>query len=145
MKKFLLLSLLIFFFINTYAQLDGLVEGIDYRIVDKAPIANGCNPDWSNEELKVCFTNQITKQLLSKIDISFLENQNLGKGTYSVNVFFTINKKGKVKGVRTEFQNEKIAKYIKNVVKLIDKVKPAYLDNKPVDVKYLIPIRFNIE
>lgn len=142
MKIKKLIFVLILFSFGMNAQQD---EEFDIILVDIPPIASECNPDMSNAELRNCLQRTITKKIVSNINFSIIENERLPSGEYRILAFFSINKKGKIKIKKTNFDNKAINSEIKRVLRLIEKMKPAYLNEKPVTVKYSIPIRFNIE
>lgn len=127
---------------NVYSQDD---KSYDFKIVDVPPITSDCNPNMNNAELKTCFTKSVSTQIVNHINIDFLSKQGLDPGYYTVKVYFSIGKNGKVKKVKAEFQNEKIAKHFIDAVKSIRKMKPAYLDGKSVTINYMIPLKFKID
>ncbi|WP_029037003.1 hypothetical protein [Salinimicrobium xinjiangense] len=139
MKKIYLFLLGLFICTGTFAQ-DNIPEEI--KVVDKSPVARGCDPNASNPELKDCFTRVVTEQILSKINASYLQKHNLAPGMYKVHTTFSIDEKGKVQDVNANFEKTKIAKHFAKAVKSIARVEPAYIDNKPVKIFYAIPIKF---
>lgn len=143
MKKNLLLTLLITISFSLYSQEE---EAIAFVLADTPPITYDCDKNENDEELKICFVKSVTNQVVSKIDGSLLQNQGLNPDKYTIYASFTINKKGKVKKVKiSSFENEVISNEIEQAVKSIRKMTPAYLDGKPVNVNYTLPISFYVK
>lgn len=137
---FCFIGLLIF--TGTFAQ-----ENVpsEIKVVDKAPVARGCDPNVSNPRLKECFTRVVTEHIVSKINASYLQKHNLDPGIYTVHTTFSIDEKGKVQDVNANFEKSKIAKHFAKAVKSIARVEPAFIDNEPVKIFYAIPIKFVVE
>lgn len=94
---------------GTFSQENAPTE---IKVVDKSPIAQGCDPKASNPELKECFTRVVQDQIVRKINTSYLQNHNLPSGIYTVHTIFSIDVKGKVQDVKANFENTKIATYL---------------------------------
>lgn len=142
MKKIYMCFLGLFIYTGTYAQ-ENVPE--ELKVVDKAPVARGCDPNASNPELKECFTRVVAEQIVSKINASYLQKHNLAPGIYTVHTTFSIDVKGNVQDINANFENTKIAKHFIKAVKSIARVEPAYIDNEPVKVFYAIPLKFVVE
>lgn len=138
-KNLIFASLLFSFGMNAQNE-----EAIDLIFADIPPIASGCNPDMDDEELRNCLQMTITKNIVDNLNFDIIENQKLPSGNYKIWVFFDINKKGKIKIKNIDFDNKAINTEIERVLKLINTMTPAYYKEKPVTIKYVIPIKFNI-
>ena len=119
-------------------------EEIDIILADIPPIAFGCNPNMDDAELRNCLQITITKNIVDNLNFDIIENQKLPSGNYKIWAFFNINKRGKIKIKNIDFDNKAINTEIERVLKLINTMTPAYYNEKPVIIKYVIPIKFNI-
>lgn len=142
MRKIYMCFLGLFIYTGIFAQENAPEE---IKVVDKAPVARGCDPNASNPELKKCFTRVVTEQIVSKINASYLQKHNLAPGRYTVHTTFSIDLNGKVQDINASFENIKIAKHFTKAMKSIARVEPAYIDNEPVKVFYAIPFKFVVE
>lgn len=141
MKIVCISLLLLFLSSGTFAQADSS----EIRVVDKPPVARGCDPNADNPTLKDYFTRVVTEQIVKKIKPSYLRKHGLAPGLYTVYTTFSIDQKGRVQDVTAEFEVKKIAKHIATAVRSIAPVKPGYIDEEPVRIFYAIPIKFRIE
>ena len=142
MKKKILSLSIIMLCLGINAQEDKVY---DFKLVDVPPIHNKCNKALNNEELKLCFQQNITKEIVKNLNFKIIQSQGLAAGKYKIYSVFSINKKGKIKVGKIDIKNKEIAKEISRVLKTIKRMTPAYLDDKPVSVNYTIPLTFKIE
>ena len=143
-KRFLPILIMILISSSMNSQIKELEEGVDFKLVDKVPVAKGCNKNWSNEDLKICFTKYVSNTIVQNISNSFLQNQGLEPGSHRINVLFAIDEKGRVSDIRTDSDNRKIDNHLKKAVKSIKKMNPGILDGKAVKILYSLPIAFKI-
>ncbi|MCF4102842.1 energy transducer TonB [Gillisia sp. M10.2A] len=143
-KRFLAVLIMILISSSMNSQIKELEEGVDFKLVDKVPVANGCNKNWSNEDLRICFTKYVSNTIVQNVSNSFLQNQGLEPGSHRINVIFAIDEKGRISDIRTDSDNRKIDKHLIKAVKSIEKMDPGLLDGKAVKILYSLPIAFKI-
>ncbi|NJW51627.1 hypothetical protein [Salinimicrobium oceani] len=134
-----------FYFFIVSISLFAQQQEEEVKVVDTPPIARGCDPEADNAQLKACFTRIVSEQIVNKLNFSYIRKQDLKPGQYTVRTFFSIDSKGRVRDVRAEFPNQKIAKHFVRAVKSIATVEPAYLDGEPVKIFYTMPFKFGID
>lgn len=118
---------------------------IIYELIDKVPVAKGCDKTLDNELQKKCFMNYIATNLSSNFDTSKFKNIGLKPGKHRVIVNFYINKKVKISNIIVNNDNKIVVKETTKLFESFKIISAGYNNGKPVNVKYAIPISFIIE
>jgi len=142
MKRLLILGLLSLFSLNIAAQEEKpqLIEELDIP-----PIISGCNSKVDKKEILICLQDRFSKLLIRNLNFSIFQKQNLPKGKYQINIFFKISKSAKITDIKVDYDNGEI---VNEIIRAIEKIKiknPGIINEKPVGVKYSIPIYFTLE
>ena len=111
-------------------------------ILEDAPVFPGCKG--SKEEMKNCFTVQITKFVSTKFDSNLATELNLSSGMQKIFVLFKIDSKGNVIDIQAKAPHKRLQEEAIRVVRLLPQMQPGKQRGKPVNVKYALPIAFMI-
>lgn len=112
--------------------------------VEIVPVFPGCETLSNNNDRKKCMSNEISKLISKRFDISIAETLNLN-GKQSIYVTFIVNKNGQITDVQVRAPHPRLEKEAKRVVNLIPKLSPGMQNDKPVNVMYSLPIVINVE
>jgi len=99
----------------------------------------------SNKDLKKVFTQKITSFVSSKFDTKIAQNLDLPEGKHKIYAIFTIDKKGNVVDIKVKAPHKKLEKHTLKIIKQLPQFIPGKQRNKPVKVKYTLPITFVVE
>lgn len=123
----------------------GVTEEIIYDIdkVAVAPIYPGCEKYSDNEERIACFSSKINRLVSKKFNAGLGEEYGL-KGLQRIHVQFEVGKDGIIDEVKVRAPHPALEKEARRVVKKFPGMKPGKIGNKPVKVKYVLPITFKI-
>ncbi|MGY5355230.1 energy transducer TonB [Wenyingzhuangia sp. IMCC45467] len=125
---------------------DAGVETIPFMSVDNIPVFPGCEKYINNnEKSKKCFNKNMAKFFGKNFDLGIAEELNL-YGMQKINCQFIINSKGEISpDIQTTKTHPELAKEIKDVIKKLPKMIPAKQNGKPVNLIYMLPVRFHAE
>jgi protein TonB len=140
MKKIIVIFLLISF--CGFSQ-DEKIDIVPFTAIEEVPIFPGCNGD--NLSRKKCMQNKMTKHILKKFNIKVAQRLDLSPGRKRISVQFKINKSGIVEDIRVRAPHPKLEKEAIRVIKLLPQMIPGKQKGKPVNVRYNLPITFNVE
>ena len=116
-----------------------------FREIDEFPVYSGCKPSLSNQSLKQCMNKKVIRLISENFSTKIATDVGLGPGRKRIFVNFTINKTGEIEGIIARGPHPALEKEAKRVIGLIPKFdKPGYYGKDPVNVKYSIPIVFQI-
>lgn len=91
-----------------------------------------------------CLNRFMQKHIRRKYNTDVGGDQ-IEEGKYRVYCFFTISKTGEPTDIKVFSTYDVLEKEGERVVKLLPKTNPAIIDNKPVAIRYILPIVFSIE
>ncbi|WP_417291343.1 hypothetical protein [Corallibacter sp.] len=151
--KYVLLLFILIFSLSTFSQ-ETISESsikdpdeVPFAVIEKVPVYKGCNKKSSNVEIKKCFNDKINSFIASNF------NTNLGrtldiedKSIVRINVFFKIDKTGKITQIEAKSEYPELNNEAKRVIRLIPQLEsPGYVRGKPVTVPYFLPIQFQVD
>ena len=116
-----------------------------YEIIDRSPIAKGCEENLTNNQLKKCFNMKLMEHIQKRFKPSRFNNIGLEKRKHKIIINFRVNKKGKAEVIEVKSSNETVKTELKKLIESLKIKKPGYNNEKPVEVKYTIPINFIAE
>ncbi len=99
----------------------------------------------STKDLKKVFTEKITTFVTSRFDTKMSQNLDLSEGKHKIVCQFTIDKNGYVIDIKVKAPHQKLEKHVLNILKQLPQFIPGEQRNKPVQVKYTLPITFVVE
>ncbi|CAL2082047.1 energy transducer TonB [Tenacibaculum sp. 190524A02b] len=129
-------------------------EGDDIELIDdpntytirnlqNAPVFRGC--EGLNEvEGRKCLERKIKKHVQRYFDADLAQDLGMRAGKYRISTQFIIDKDGQVKGLQIRVPHKKLEKEVKKVVTKLPKFTPGKQNNRPVKVKYTLPITFRV-
>lgn len=112
--------------------------------VQKTPIFRGCE-GLSEEENRKCFERKIQKHIQRYFNSEIAQDVGLGSGKYKIYTQFVIDKSGEISDIKVRAPHKRLEKETNKVVNKIPKFTPGKQNNKPVKVKYTLPISFQVE
>ncbi len=124
---------------------DDFIEDVPFAIIEDAPIYPGCEKKKEKEAMKKCFSDKISKFVARKFNGDLASVLRLSKGKQTIFVQFTITKTGEIEINGAKAAHKRLEKEGERVVGLLPKMSPGKQRGKPVNVKYMLPIRFNVE
>jgi len=118
------------------------VDDIDFIVIEEAPIFPGCE-DLTKEASKACFSKEISKFINKKFNTGIAEGLHLN-GKQKIWVEFKIDKTGIATDIRARASHKKLEKEAIRIVKKLPQMTPGKQRLKPVNVRYTLPITFQI-
>ncbi len=118
-------------------------EDVPFFIIEDAPVFPGC--EGTKEEMKACFSAKITKFVSRKFNAELASVLNLASGVQRISVIFKIDKQGNIVEIQARSPHKELQNEAIRVVKLLPQMEPGKQRNKPVNVKYSLPIAFKVE
>ena len=115
---------------------------VNFAVVEKVPVFPGCE-NLENREALACFNKQMQKHVLKHFNYPEDARKNNIQG--KVYVYFLINKDGDVVDVKTRGADEILQTEAKRIFSLLPKMKPGVQRGKAVNVRYAMPLSFNLD
>ncbi|WP_452223884.1 energy transducer TonB [Lacinutrix chionoecetis] len=119
-------------------------EPVNIMAVQKVPIYPGCESETNNDGRRKCLSDKLTRLIQKKFDRDLPSELGL-TGRQNIYVSFKINKLGEIEIIDTKANHKDLAKEANRVVGKIPTMQPGKNNDKPVEVSYLLPIKFNIQ
>lgn len=121
---------------------DPLVE--DFMSVQEKPIFPGCEKVKESKR-KACFEKKIRKYVSRKFNAELAPKLGLSSGKKRIAVEFLITKTGEIEITNSSAPHKALEKEGRRVVNKLPKMIPGKQNGKEVNVKYILPIIFNVE
>ena len=128
---------------NNRDEIHEEIENISFSAVKETPIYPGCEKLGTNDERKSCTSNKIKEFIDDRFDTTIGKGLGLS-GIKRVFIMFTINKKGKIEDISIRSPHPKITQESERVIALIPKMQPGKQNDKVVNVKYMLPYKFEV-
>jgi protein TonB len=93
---------------------------------------------------EICFNKMMQKHVNKYFDIDLATNIGLREGKHRIYVQFVINKNGDIVDVHSNATHPRLKKEAEKVVKKLPKMIPGKQRTQNVNVKYNLPINFNV-
>jgi len=116
---------------------------VPFSVIENVPVFPGCKG--TNAQLKKCMSDKITKHVGRKFNVDLAQDLGLSAGKKRISVQFKIDKNGNITDVRARAPHPRLQKEAIRIIKLLPKMQPGKQRNKPVTVRYNLPIVFNVE
>lgn len=118
-------------------------EDVPFLVVEEAPVFPGCSG--TRDELRSCLEKNIKKHINRKFDVGLAQDLGLSTGKKRIFVVFKIDNTGKISDVITRAPHPKLELEAERVVRLLPKMKGGRQGNRPVGVRYAVPISFEVQ
>ena len=119
------------------------IENVALDKVGKSPIYPGCTGE--NSELKRCLSQNIAELVSNEFNIDLAQNLDLKSGKHRISVQFIIDKNGNTVVIKVRAPHPDLKAETIRIIKLLPKMQPGKQDDKAVNVRYNLPIVFNVE
>lgn len=123
---------------------DLIVENVPFVLVQEAPIFPGCKGE-DKAVLRDCFVKKIQKHVNRKFDVGLAEELGLSPGRKRISVVFKIDERGMITDVMARAPHPRLEKEAERTIRSLPKMIPGKQHNKPVGVRYSMPITFSVE
>lgn len=115
---------------------------VDFVFIEEAPVYPGCEDEKGNKARKKCMSDKITRLVQKKFNGSDIASQYGLTGMQKIYVQFQIDKTGKVIDIKSQASHPKLGDEAERVVNKIPEMRPGVQFDKPVGVRYTLPIVF---
>lgn len=132
--------------LNSYVDVEAPdpKEDVPFLLIEDAPIYKGCE-GLSKKANKKCFIKSIQKFVINRFDVDLAQDLGLRAGTYRIFAQFVIGKNGKITNIKIKAPHHKLEKEVSRIIKKMPQFTPGMQRKVPVNVKFTLPISFNVE
>lgn len=113
-------------------------------MIEDAPIFKGCE-GLSKKENKICFDKKMKQFVQRNFNADIANEIGLSSGKYKIQTQFLIDDKGNVVDIKIRAPHNKLEKETNRLINKLPKFTPGKQRNKPVRVRYTLPIAFSVE
>lgn len=149
MRRFLFLTLF-FIVTTTFSQekVDSNSERpVEFMMIQNPPVYKDCESFNSISSKSKCSNKKLMEHIDNNFNNSVASNTDLEPGDYEVTVIFIVDKQGLVKNIETK--GNEYTPFVNEAIRLIKLVpqysSPGMQREKAVNVRYTVPILFNVE
>jgi len=128
--------------INVVNEDEDVAQDIPFAIIEDVPVYPGCKG--SKAAKKKCFGDKISLFVKRNFNSGIAQQLGLAPGIKKIFVQFIIDKNGVITNIRIRAPHKSLEKEALRVMKLLPKMKPGMQRNKPVGVRYALPIVFKV-
>ncbi|MDY8134112.1 VIT domain-containing protein [Aquimarina sp. 2201CG5-10] len=118
---------------------------VSFAVIEQIPVFPGCEPYTTEDERKNCFSQNIRSIVSRNFNTQIGTDLGLPLGVQRIYAMFTIDRKGKVNNILVRAPHPKLEKEVIRVLKKIPGMIPGKQRGRPVEVRYALPIVFNID
>lgn len=120
-----------------------VIEDVPFAIIEESPVFPGCVG--SKEDKKLCFSEKVSAHVHKHFNSELAQELGLSPGKQRIFVIFTVNKNGNITDVMARAPHKSLEKEAIRVIEMLPVMSPGKQRNRPVGVKYSLPITFNVE
>lgn len=120
------------------------VEDVPFILIEDAPIFKGCE-GLTKTENKICFDKQMKKFIKRNFDVDLANQIGLRSGKYKIYTQFLIDDKGNVVDIKIRAPHKRLEKETNKLINKLPKFTPGKQRNRPVSVRYTLPIAFSVQ
>jgi len=117
---------------------------VSMKFVSKVPVFKGCE-NLSEQESRKCFDKKINRLINRYFDTDLANELGLKKGKNKILTQFVIDKNGNVTDVQIRAPHVRLKKETQRIINKIPVFTPGENNGKPVNVRYTLPINFQVE
>lgn len=118
---------------------------VDFILVEEVPLYPGCEDEKGNEARKKCMSDKITRLVQKRFNGNDIASNYRLTGKQRIFVQFQIDKSGKISEIKTQAPHPKLGEEAERIINKIHDMKPGMQRDKPVSVRYTLPITFMAE
>lgn len=115
---------------------------IAYQFIEQAPEYPDCNTG-SKEDKYDCMRKAINKFINKKLNLP--SSVILTPRKYKIQTTFEIDEEGNIGKIEVRASRRELAEEITRLLELLPRLKPGYYKERPVRVKYALPITYEVE
>ncbi len=119
-------------------------ETVPFIMIQNAPIFKGCE-GLSKEDNKKCFDKKMNTFVQRNFDPELANEVGLNSGKYKIQTQFIIDNKGNVVDIKIRAPHNRLKKEMQQLIEKLPKFTPGLQRDKPVKVRYTLPISFQID
>ena len=123
---------------------DPIIETVPFINIENAPIFRGCE-GLSKEENKKCFDKKMNQFVQKNFDSQIATDIGLRSGKYKIYTQFVIDHKGNVVDIQIRAPHTKLSKETQEMIEKLPKFTPGKQRDRPVKVRYTLPISFQVD
>lgn len=123
---------------------DPFIETVPFVDIEFAPIFKGCE-GLSKLDNKKCFDKKMNQFVQKNFDPQLATDIGLHSGKYKIYTQFVIDNKGNVVDIQVRAPHTKLTKETLDLIEKLPKFTPGKQRDKPVKVKYTLPISFQVD
>lgn len=112
--------------------------------IQNIPVFKGCE-GLNEEESRICFESKIQKHVKRYFNPEIAQDAGLRSGKYKIYTQFVIDKTGNITDVKIRAPHKRLEKEANKVIGRFPQFTPGKQNNKPVKVRYTLPISFKVE
>jgi len=128
--------------LNEIVETEEVVDDVPFSIIEEVPVFPGCQGD--DEAMKKCFSDSIKEHFDQHFNSELGNTLNLSQGRHRIYAMFTINRRGNVTNIRIRAPHRKLEEETERVLRLLPRMIPGKQRNRPVSVKYTLPIAISV-
>jgi len=117
---------------------------VAFQFIQNAPVYPGCEGK-KRKALKDCMSKKITKFIGNNFDTSIANDLGLSGERIKIMSVFTVDKTGKVTNIKVRSKYKELEKEARKVISKLPRMKPGQQRNRPVKVRYTLPIVFKVQ
>lgn len=128
----------------TVEEEEDVIEDVPFLVIENVPVFPGCVGN--NEELRACFSAQISKFVSKKFNVELASDLGLASGSIQkIFIMFKIDNNGNITGIQARAPHKKLQEEAIRVINSLPKMTPGRQRGRAVGVKYGLPIVFRVE
>ena len=113
-------------------------------MIQNAPVFKGCE-GLSKEDNKICFDKKMKRFVQRNFNTGLANEVGLNSGKYKIQTQFIIDNKGNVVDIKIRAPHTRLKKEMQQLIEKLPKFTPGLQSNKPVQVRYTLPISFQVD
>jgi protein TonB len=120
------------------------IETLPFILIENAPVFKGCE-GLSKKDNKICFDKKMKQFVQRNFDAQLANEIGLSSGKYRISTQFVIDDQGNVVDIQIRAPHGRLQKETQELIEKLPKFTPGKQRNKPVKVKYTLPISFRVD
>tara|TARA_B110000091_G_scaffold98445_1_gene107035 strand:+ start:148 stop:888 length:741 start_codon:yes stop_codon:yes gene_type:complete len=130
--------------IEVEIPVDDEPETVPFMMIQNAPVFKGCE-GFSKEENKICFDKKMKRFVQRNFNSGLANELGLNSGKYKIQTQFIIDNKGNIVDIKIRAPHTRLKKEMQQLIEKLPKFTPGLQRNKPVQVRYTLPISFQVD